>query len=726
MVNKIHKVKAYFLMVNMMLAIFGFSYLVSAQSSGSNNINTGPGVQVYEYDQFQQQQPFNDGTSGSAGGPSTTPNPIGGGAGGGSVLPSSQTPPSSGAVLPSGQTPPSQVPNEGGIPQPPAGGGNNAASNNAAAAAPGLLGGLGGFFNQGFLTSIAMFTGVGAAVGGALGGGEGAKAGAIAGIAGAAATQAIKTFAPNSNFAFLGGIAVAAGVFLFLYKEESTEIVDFSCLPYEPPIGGNDCELCNEFEECSQYMCKSLGQACDIINEGTEDVKCVWINPRDVNSPRIEFKEVSDGHEFRPDNSVRPPATGVEISQSNGNCLKAFTPLEFTFITDEPAQCKIDYNITTDYESMNFFVGGSNIFDINHTEVLSLPGANVNFTSPQLQNDGEYSLFVRCQDANGNFNQDPFSVKFCVEEGPDTTPPRIEAVNVPSGNPIKFNQTNFDLEVYVNEPSECKWSRSDISYDNMEHEMNCDTQFFQINNQNLFTCRAELTGIEDRKENKYYFRCKDQPFKPESERNVNIQSFLYTLIGTQPLNILSVSPDGEEIFGSTNVIPVFIEVETDNGYNEGESICYYNTVGFEADFLKFLETDSNKHVQRQDLPTGDYDYYIKCVDLGGNADFSQISFSVETDRQSPVVVRVYKEFGQLKIITHEQAECSYSHNDCNFEIESGIEMTSSLDFRSHTADLRNSVYNIKCKDQYNNQPNPTDCSIKVRPSSDTSSDVIVL
>ena len=117
-------------------------------------------------------------------------------------------------------------------------------------------------------------------------------------------------------------------------------------------------------------------------------------------------------------------------------------------------------------------------------------------------------MYVRCQDANGNFNQDAFSVRFCVEAGPDTTPPRIVDTSVASSSPIQYNQTSLELEVYVNEPAECKWSREDRIFDNMENSMACATRLEEMNNQNVYTCETVLTGIEDRKINNYYFRCK--------------------------------------------------------------------------------------------------------------------------------------------------------------------------------------------------------------------------
>ena len=241
-----------------------------------------------------------------------------------------------------------------------------------------------------------------------------------------------------------------------------------------------------------------------------------------------------------------------------------------------------------------------------------------------------------------------------------------------------------------------------------------------MNNRQVYTCKTTLTGLENRKENNFYFKCKDQPWSSAGDRNENKQSYKYTVIGTQSLTILAVSPN-QTIFGATDTIPVFLEMKTDNGFNNGEALCYYyndadnRAPANDEAYVLFHETQSSLHQQRQDLKSGEYVYYFKCIDLGGNAAYTSTKFKVATDRAAPQVVRAYHD-SDLTIITDETASCSYSHTNCNFEIESGIQLTST-DFKIHHApwDL-NKKYFIRCKDTYGNQPNPNACSILVRPS----------
>ena len=573
---------------------------------------------------------------------------------------------------------------------------------------------------------LAIFGGGGALIGTFAGGKDGWFWGGLSGIAGGITYQLAMKMKMGGLKSTLLGVGVAALIFLLTYKKEVTKKVLFNCLPWQAPIGGGDCEKCNQYSECSEYMCKSLGQACDLVNKGTSNQKCVWKNPYDTNSPIISFGTVKEGTTTLSNSSVRKTSTGVEIKPNGRECIHAFTNFQFYFETNEPSQFKIDYNLTTDiktaFDQMNFYVGGNNLFSNNHSEQLSLPGPdainnamnNAN-ASPVLKNDGVYTLYIRCQDANGNFNQNAYSVRFCVEKGPDRTPPVIVNVSIPSGSPILFNTTELPIEVYVNEPSECKWSRDNRKYDLMEYNMKCSTNLWEMNNQNTYTCRTNLTGIESRKENNFYFRCKDQPGAAEGDRNVDTDSYGYTIIGTQPLNIIEVGPVGK-IKGASDTVSVNLYIKTDNGYKNGEAICSYSTSGKESDYITFSNTGTNNHTQNQDLKTGDYTYYFKCIDLGGNADYNKTTFSVMTDTNEPNVIRTYKEIGELKIVTDKESECSYSNIDCNFEIDSGIKM-SSVDRLMHFGEWKqNQNYFVRCKDQNNNQPDPNTCSIIIKAS----------
>jgi len=712
------RIKTYFIILNLIFATIAINFLIgSADATGACPVGGNCGASTLTPSGGSALTPSGQTSMPNPAGVGTPNNPSGVGG--------QYTYPGSGQV-PTGAGDPNLMANQFGN---NAGGSAAALQNGGSGAAKGQVADANSFNFGSFLGLLAGGVGLGMTIGSLAGGKNGAMWGAIAGGAGVAAYQIAVQMGASQMTAGLIGIAVFLVIFLLTYKKESQKPIEFQCLPWQAPMGGKNCEMCNKYSECSEYSCKSYGQACDLVNKGQKNQKCVWKDPMDTNSPTIEMTNVSLGHHFVPDTTIRPPATGVQILKNGGKCIKAFTPLTFTIKTNEPSQCKIDYNMTTYsadqkkglYDNMGYYMGGDSSFDYNHTDTLSLPGpdainaaAAANSSGVILHNDGTYTLYIRCEDANGNFDVDPFSVKFCVDKGPDTTPPLIENYSIPSGNPVQFNLSSLSLDVYVNEPADCKWSHEIKDYDHMEYNLSCANQMWEMNNFETYTCRANLTGILSDQDNVFYFRCLDQPYM-ESGRNPNMQSYEYHIIGTRPLNIMEFSPSNETISAATDVINVTLSVTTDNGYNNGEALCYYSNTGDEKDYVEFSDTGNSVSTQRQDLIAGDYTYYFKCVDLGGNAAYNSTQFSVESDKTPPFIIRAYKESSELKIITDENAECSYSFADCNFEIDDGIKM-SSVDYTNHNAEWKPSKnYFIRCKDKYDNQPNPNTCSIILRP-----------
>lgn len=524
---------------------------------------------------------------------------------------------------------------------------------------------------------------------------------------------------------FLG---VGAIIFIATYKKTKYEVVEFTCQPWDAKTGGENCEKCNEGPyPCTEYQCRSLGQGCQLVNQDVKGEElCVWVNRGDVKPPVIQpwSDALTLDYKYTPNNAISPPDRGVNIVRSADlGCIKPFTPLKFGVTLDEPAKCKIDFTNTDSFDAMKFWFGGSSTSKYNHSQTMSLPSpealAAENIT---LENGAEFNLFTRCQDANGNTNTANFVFSFCVDEGPDTTPPLIVTTSILNGFPISAGQTSADLQVYTNEPSECRWSQRDQSYDNMENQMSCNSGVLQMNSQNLYACSTTLTGLKDRVANDFYFRCKDQPSlagtDKEKERNANSQSYKFTLQGTQPLVLNSVGPNGT-IRDATNVIGVNLTARTSAGYKNGEATCYFSSAGNSEDFIEFYDTGSHSHKQDLYLPEGNYTYNIKCVDLGGNTASNTTSFQIETDTDAPIVVRAFHQETALKIITDENATCVYDNFDCNYAFEDGIPFTetSSKGGVEHSTEwtLDKDFY-VKCADEFNNQPDPNECNIIVRPS----------
>lgn len=525
------------------------------------------------------------------------------------------------------------------------------------------------------------------------------------------------------------GLGVGLVAMIFSYKEKSYRVVTFNCDSWQADIKGDNCEECNRqgILPCSEYQCRSLGQTCKLVNVGTIEEACVDSNPRDVDYPIIEpwLDELTPGYTYTPDNTISPPDRGVKIinSQSEDGCVKAFTTLKFGVKLNEIAKCKVDAVRRGNYSDMLYTLSkGLNKY--NHTIQLNLPGAStLEAENIELQNNGNFSVYIRCSDDRGNSNPADFVFKYCVDPGPDTTPPMIVTTNIINGNPVAFGQQTLDLQVYLNEPAECSWSHKEESYENMPEKMTCATgveDSMEFNSQKVYLCSTNLTGIQDKKENKFYFRCKDQPAlegtNKSGDRNINAESYIYTVIGTQPLVIDKVGPANETIKDSAIAVKVTLTAETSAGYKEGLATCYYALEG-DKNFVEFYNTHSHTHSTDLYLPEGEYTYQIKCVDLGGNSDIETVDFETESDSEAPQIVRAYHEVPYLKIVTNEKAECVYDTKSCTYLFEDGLPMTpgSIEGENTHYVDWSTKTkFYIKCRDEYGNEPAPDACSAIIR------------
>ena len=540
-----------------------------------------------------------------------------------------------------------------------------------------------------------------------------------------AGTTAVDLFGASGSLGAFIGIGVGVAIFLATFKTKATQQINFMCMPWQAATGGEKCKECGKDGlPCTEYQCKSLGQACELINEGTEEQGCIWLNEGDVIAPLIQPWNdalLDNKYTYKPDS---PPDRGVCIRYNNG-CIPAFTPFQFGIKiagggvdnAPERAVCKIDTLRKDSFDEMNLFFGYSNLLKYNHTQMISLPSPEaLEAENLTLENNGNFDLHVRCQDANGNANVATFVFKYCVEKGPDTTPPIIIGTNFAELDevPIAFNQTTLGIELYANEPSDCRWAHDrDTDFGQMGENMSCSRSIFDLNAQMVYKCSTTLDGLKSRQKNDFYFRCKDKPFAKEEDRNVNSKGFKFTVAGTQPLVIDEVGPNGT-VRDSTTSVKVTLAAETSAGYKEGQAACYYSDTGQADDFVKFFETDSHTHKQELYLLAGSYKYFVKCIDAGGNQDQKEINFVVEADSATPEIVRAYHENEDLTIVTSEKGACVYSLQSCSYLFADGVDMNSANGLE-HFADWNTErTYYIKCEDDYGNQPLPNQCSIIVR------------
>jgi len=518
------------------------------------------------------------------------------------------------------------------------------------------------------------------------------------------------------------GAATAWMVYNAMWSSEkvSVETVTFNCLPWQAPNGGADCELCNdETLPCSEYRCKSLGQSCEIVNKGTKEERCVNVNPRDSSPPIIipNKEDLSSGFEYF-DIVEMPPGAGFKI-RSKGTttgCLPAYTPIQFGITTNEPSQCKIDIEPKGNYSKMAAFINGDNLYKYNHTEFLNLPSsADIKNSTLTLKNGKELVFYLRCRDAAGNTNEADYAMTLCVDPSPDNTAPLILGTSIQNKGCVPADAENATVEFYINEPSQCKWDYYDRDYEQMSNNMSCSTSAIEINAIQSYTCATQLKGI-GRDGNNFYVRCKDQPEGiNESKRNKMQESYIFNLRRSNQLKLKLVQPN-ETIYGAVRPAPVELYAETLFGCEDNKAICYYSTTGALNSFVQFFDTDKadGVHTQRLDLNDGSYNYFVRCIDAGGNVANMTTSFKVSIDVNAPIVARAYEEDGYLKLVTPLNSECVYNSNSCDFLFSEGTQMPYANSTTHVTEWFPDKKYFIKCRDEYRSEP--VDCSLVIRPT----------
>jgi hypothetical protein len=488
----------------------------------------------------------------------------------------------------------------------------------------------------------------------------------------------------------------------FLLMDEKTETINIGCNVWQAPVGGDSCELCQEDgKECSEYRCKSLGQSCKLVNEGLEDEKCISANVNDVNPPHITVNKEQTVHLTDSINSVsdirEAEGKGFEIVPK----IAPFTAVTLVVDTNEFSQCKYDLEYGKSFEEMVQYFGDS-IYDKTHEMLFSLPGALAEPEVLRLTNGGEYQLYIKCQDGNGNPTEADYYAKFSIDDGPDFTPPIIEATSILNGayTPAGINETDFSI--YVNEPSNCRWDDISVAYDDMYNEFSCTSSPFPTSSlyYGLYECETTLSGIEDQRDNYFYFKCEDKPSKPKEERNVNMGSYDFLLKGTTGLEITSVDPDeGEELKFNSPTLKI---ITSGGAFSNGQALCGYNFYDpSPLSSIDFLNTNSSVHEQPFfNLTAGEYNIYINCIDVAGNAANETAEFSVVVDVNPPQIQQIYTSPGIVHVVTDEPSTCEYSV-ESSFSFGNGIPMTGVIT-QEHTASREGDTYHLACTDTFGN------------------------
>ncbi|MAG02493.1 hypothetical protein CMI42_04090 [Candidatus Pacearchaeota archaeon] len=494
--------------------------------------------------------------------------------------------------------------------------------------------------------------------------------------------------------------------FLFGISWIITKNVYFSCLPWEPPDGGERCNECNSLDiPCSEYRCESLGSLCKLQNKGTGNEICL---AREVNTtlPVITPFEtaLSEGYEYKDISK-----DGFEIVNASTNrCIEAYTSVDFGIKVDPFARCRISNNSRDDYGDMSDMFGpkGNHILPAHMTKMFfPNPEAfrnSYNLTDEEIVELGKWNFYVKCKSSSGKVNPRPYQIKTCINPGPDLTSPRITFTSPLQNTYLGFGEEEKDVLFYVNEPSECRWSNEDVDYSEMTNNFECETRASVFTQ---FGWKCEDT-LDVKNNTKFFIKCQDT----SENNNVMTESFVYELKhSNSELVIDDVLPKKDErIISGVSPTSVKLRLGTSGGAVNGESVCRWEGNGFGDSFRYEKSNGSSVHDYQVNLIQGKYAIDFFCEDIAGNVANDSTNFVVKIDKFGPRITRIYNDAG-LKIVTAENAECRYDFKR-NFVYENASKMIG-VEKEHHTAWLLKTYY-VQCMDEFGNKGG----RIKVKPS----------
>jgi hypothetical protein len=344
----------------------------------------------------------------------------------------------------------------------------------------------------------------------------------------------------------------------------------------------------------------------------------------------------------------------------------------------------------------------------------------INISALEQQANERYNnmkYFLKCEDRNGNSDIKNFVVETCIKPTEDITPPAVTRITPPSNTSVSINQTELYINLYTNEPANCKWDLSENkNYESMQNTFSCNNNVKEITPYG-WECRTTLNGLAGNDKD-YYIKCMDKPWlasTDKEDKRVQSRDYKYTVTSTKTaLDARIITPSNNEVISEGGEpFDINISVITSGGVEEGRSECKYSLNG--GEYYYFYKTASSEHTHRFNLITrGNHSIEVECKDRAGNTAGTKTSFTLLTDNQAPIVTRAYHGTRGLTIITDEDSRCVFSTESCEFS--NGNNKTGAMDGegREHTVMWKEfTTYYVRCTDKYQNPATDT-CSIIVK------------
>jgi hypothetical protein len=333
---------------------------------------------------------------------------------------------------------------------------------------------------------------------------------------------------------------------------------------------------------------------------------------------------------------------------------------------------------------------------MDHTTSFMIPSPSAfsniyNLTEEEIKELGEFRMYVRCRSVNGASNDASYLIKSCVKPGPDLMYPQISRMNPESGSYLAYGQNQINLSFWVNEPANCKWSFNDITYEQMEKNIDCEKDLGSYTTLG-WLCNTTLSGIGN--VSQVYIKCQDT--SPQNNTMIDSKPYFISL-SASTLNITEISPtNGSEIITGVEPVSLNMTLRTSGGAENGAAVCSWGGNGYSDKFQTTGESYHKYYITT--ASRGDYNINFECKDAAGNIATTNTLFKISVDNIGPVITRMYYK-GGLNILTDEDSECRYAFDKStlweNATLMSGED-------KEHITNLDWNTHYIQCQDKFGN------------------------
>ena len=353
----------------------------------------------------------------------------------------------------------------------------------------------------------------------------------------------------------------------------------------------------------------------------------------------------------------------------------------YTHDNSPPIECRWDSSEVS-YEEMGNRMGYSGDYLGRHTHKTKLTGLE----------EGTNTYYIKCNDSKGNIGDYEYQVnilsdmnetEWVLENGLEISSTSVEKRE---GNYVSEGDNKF---LTTERPAKIKLSIQTTEGYN-EGESNCEYRFnpsrpwISIYPGEQSSHEKSFNQLYSGGNYSVYIVCRDLEEVSNATKTVNFS--------------LDIDQKGPEINYTLDTNELIVKTNEPSRCYYSDKICNEFEISegdefdFGFDFVKEQTSEWN--------PTWD-GYSIKCEDKLGNTNC--ITYG-EIPTEGPLITRIYKSGGNLKLNTDRLAKCYYAFDDCQFDEEEKQENSMSGNYETtHSGEWNSGAkYYLKCEDKWGN------------------------